>query len=571
MTVINEIECERTTLYNPSEVAEKFNKYFSEIGPKLAKEIKHVDTSYKDYLIKTDKRFNFKPTNSSNVLKLLSKLCKSKATGLDNISAKLLRECPDLISNSLTTIFNKSIQMGVFPDEWKNARVTPLYKMVGKRNNMTNYRPISIIPAVAKVFERIIYDQMYKFLTENILLSCHQSGFRSLHSIVTALLEATDSWSLNIDQGLVNAVGFLDLKKAFDTVDHSILLSKLENYGIIGAAKDWFSSYLNDRKQVCIVNGCKSSETPIRSGVPQGTILGPLLFLLYINDLPHCLSFSQPRMYADDTSITYASSDIHKINECVNSDLSKIHNWLAANKLTLNMSKTEFLLIGTRQKLSNLPEKPNLAIDCKPVHQVSVSKSLGVQIDENLNWTNHVNMISKKISSGINAIKRVRHLVPLETLLTVYNALVQPHFDYCSAVWGNYSKGLSDKLQKLQNRAARIITFSNYDTNADGLFKQLKWNTLDHQHKVSKLTLMYKVLNNETPNYLRAKFVNRSDTLSYSLRDTVGKLTVPLPRTEHYKRSFSYSGAVLWNSLPSKLKQAISTNDFKSKISCYEF
>ena len=211
--VINEIECEGTTVHNPSEVAEKFNKYFSEIGPKLAKEIKCVDTSYKHYLIKTDKRFNFEPTNSSNVLKLLSKLCKSKATGLDNISAKLLRECPDLISNSLTTIFNKSIQTGVFPDEWKNARVTPLYKRAGKRNDMTNYRPISIIPAVAKVFERIIYDQVYKYLTDNKLLSCHQSGFRSLHSTVTALLEATDSWSLNIDQGLVNAVVFLDLQK----------------------------------------------------------------------------------------------------------------------------------------------------------------------------------------------------------------------------------------------------------------------------------------------------------------------------------------------------------------------
>ena len=188
-------------------------------------DIELVNASYKDYLIKTDKRFNFEPPSQPRVLILLSKLCKSKATGLDNIPAKLLRECPDLISDSLTTIFNKSIQTGVFPDEWKSARITSLYKNAGKRNDMTNYRPISIIPVVAKVFERIMYDQVYKYLMDNKILSCHQSGFRSLQSTVTALLKGTDSWSLNIDRGNANAVIFLDLKMAFDTVDHSILLN----------------------------------------------------------------------------------------------------------------------------------------------------------------------------------------------------------------------------------------------------------------------------------------------------------------------------------------------------------
>ena len=163
-------------------------------------------------------------------------------------------------------------------------------------------------------------------------------------------------------------------------------------------------------------------------------------------------------MYADDTSITYASSDINEINECINSDLSRIHVWLAANKLTLNMTKTEFLLIGARQRLCNLSEKPNIVVDGIPVQQVSSSKSLGVQIDENPNWVNHVDMTSKKIFSRISAIKPVRHLVPLETLLTIYNALVQSHLDCCSAVWRNCNKGLSDKLRKLQNRTARIIT-----------------------------------------------------------------------------------------------------------------
>ena len=254
------------------------NSFFTEIGPGLSRDVTEVDKSFEEFLTETDKNFVFEKTTPTHVFALLSKLCKSKATGLDNISAKLLRECPDVLAESLTHLFNQSIMTGIFPDEWKSARVTPLYKNSGKRSDPTNYRPISIIPVVAKVFERIIYDQLYHYLTKNNFLSCHQSGFRSLHSTLTALIEATDSWAMDIDRGLVNAVVFLDLKKTFDTVDHDILLRKLHYYGICWTSHKWFASYLDNRTQICHLNSCKSTPKYLRCGVPQGTITDPFCF-----------------------------------------------------------------------------------------------------------------------------------------------------------------------------------------------------------------------------------------------------------------------------------------------------
>ena len=243
------------------------------------------------------------------------------------------------------------------------------------------------------------YDQLYSFLANEEIITNQQSGFRSLHSTVTALLEATDSWALDIDRGNVNAVVFLDLKKVFDTVDHDVLLGKLSLYGMLESAYDWFDSYLNNRTQKCVVNGSLSKVCSLGCGVPQGTIPGSLLFLIYINDLPNCLSFCQPSMYAD-THITYASAHLHSMQSSLNRDLSNIHKWLLCNKLTLNSTKTEFMLIGSRQKLSTLSESLEFSIDNIPVKQVSTTnyKSLGILSDNNIAWHSHIDKLSKKIA-----------------------------------------------------------------------------------------------------------------------------------------------------------------------------
>ena len=412
------------------------------------------------------------------------------------------------------------------------------------------------------------YDQLYTFIAENELLTNYQSGFRGLHSTVTSLLEATNEWAYNIDSGnVLNAVMFLDLKKAFDTVDHEILLNKLNAYGIKGTAGNWLRSYLNERNQKYFVNGHFSSNRLLQCGVPQGTILGPLLFLIYINDLPNCLIHSRARMFADDTNLTYASNNIHEINHNLNEDLANVSEWLSANKLTLNQTKTEFMLIGSRQRINTFQSTPLLVINNVPVKQVSHTKSLGVHIDENLSWNVHIEKLSKKVASGIGALKRIRPYVPFTTMQLIYKCLVQPYFDYCSAVWDSCSSYLVNKLQKLQNRAARVLTSSSYDTNADYLFESLGWKNLVSQRRFTKAIIVYKSLNGLAPDYLSNMFVDRNSITNYALRDTSNKLALSLPRTNYLKNSFSYSGAVLWNSLPTELRQASTLHKFKSDCS----
>ena len=562
-TSVTSLKINGLTITDTREISNEFNNHFSTIGPKLASEIESDSGVYQRYLTRTDKRFYLHPTDANKVFSLMNKLNKSKATGLDRIFARLIRECADLICVPICDIFNKSFSQGKLPEDWKSARVTPLFKQ-GDRDDVNNYRPISVIPVVVKVLERIVYEQLNAYLEEHDILCKHQSGFRAIHSTVTALLEATDSWAYNIDIGKINAVIFLDLKKAFDTVDHEILLSKLDSYGISGNSLKWFQSYLENRMQQCSVGGSLSDSRLLTCGVPQGTILGPLLFLLYMNDLPNCLSHCEPRMYADDTHLTYADNNVGSIESCLSEDLLNVHTWLNANKLTLNMTKTEFMLIGSGQRLNTIAVSPSLLMNGTRVKQVASTKSLGITIDDKLSWNNHIEKLTKKIASGIGAMKRVRHLVPTATLHLIYQVLIQPHFDYCSSVWGTCGVTLKDKLQKLQNRAARVLTFSNYDVHAGQLLEILGWKNLHRQRNIQKAIMVFKCLHGLAPDYLISKFSDRN--ISYNLRDSENKLNVRLPRTNYFKNSFTYSGATLWNRLPYEVRCAESLRSFKRDI-----
>ena len=323
-----------------------FNEHFIEVGQRLCREIPEASKQPEFYIKSCNAQFQFREVTENEVFNLLSNISTNKATGPGKIPAKLVKISAPFITKHLSIIFNQSLLQGTFPYDWKISKVIPIYKK-GPKHDMNNYRPISVISTIAKVMEKIAHNQLYLYLQNENILSPSQHGFRQGYSTVTALLEITDRLYHNIDIGELNGVIFLDLRKAFDTIDHQIMLKKLRCYGIAGTAHNWFSSYLCNRSQYCQVDGNLSQPSSVLGGIPQGSILGPLLFLLYINDLPNCLSDTKCNMFADDTQLDRSSSDVNIVTSALNNDLKNVSDWLSTNKLSLNTEKTEYMIIGS--------------------------------------------------------------------------------------------------------------------------------------------------------------------------------------------------------------------------------
>ena len=484
-TNVSSLQQDNKIITSSDEIAESMNQYFYSIGQDLSKKIPHAENPLLrgDYsLNKNATRFQFRVITLADLLKAMQKFKVSKSFGVDGISSYFLKMGMPVLTPVLSNIFNRSISEGVFPNNWKVARVAPIYKE-GPADNRSNYRPISVLPVVSRLFEKTVFEQLYSYLDSNKLFYSNQSGFRALHSVLTCLLKSSDDWYHDFDKGFLSSVVFIDLKKAFDTVDHAILIRKLRHYGVLGKELDWFKSYLQDRKQCCKVNGHTSKIANVDCGVPQGSCLGPLLFLIYINDLPCALKSTKVTMYADDTSISYSSKSIAEINEAVNSDLKRLQNWLGGNKLSLNVVKTQSMILGSSSNLrkhnsDNGDPKINLHINEDNLEMVGSTKYLGVQIDSELKWREHITFAIGKISRAMGMLKYAKRYLPLNIIKNMYTSIVKPHFRNFCSVWGCCGETLLNKLQKLQNRAARIVTNSPFDAPSLPLIGSLGWLTI---------------------------------------------------------------------------------------------
>lgn len=489
-----------------------------------------------------------------------------KATGLDGISVKMLKISCDFILAPLTHTINMSLKTGVVPTAWKAAKVSPVFK-AGDHEDTNNYRPISVLSVVSKIVERYVHGVLYDYLNNLKLITACQSGFRKFHSTATALLKIYDQFLKGFDSGKFVGAVFIDLRKAFDTVDHDILLHKLESYGIVGEELEWFRSYLSNRSQQVNFKGTLSDPQPITIGVPQGSILGPLLFIIFLNDAPD-VAKQLLDLYADDTTLQAADSDLKSLEDKLNQDLNALNEWLKKNRLVLNTDKTVGMVLSTHQRKATVPEcKISLKVGDKDIKQVTDAKLLGVTIDEHLNWDLHIDKLCKKISKKLGLLKRLKKFMPSNSVNMLYNSIVLPHFDYADVIWGTACGTYIKKVYLLQKRAARILTGASRFTRTKPLFKQLKWMAISDRVNFHTAVLTYKALKGSTPHYLTCKFVPVAGQHSHSTRAAHSSmLKVPPFKLEIYRRSFEYRGAAVWNSIEPEVRQADSVTEFKAGL-----
>ena len=517
------------SIADQKEIADQFNIFFSSIGSTLSDSIEIADSTldFTDYLNNpTEHHFNFNTITESETLSIINKLKNKNSSGKDEISNKLLKSIKDEIAKPLTIIINQSLKTGVFPDALKIAKVKPLYKK-GDNFCLNNYRPISLLPTISKIFERVMFTQLYSYLNANNLLSEQQYGFRSQHSTELACVKLVDYITTemdNIKKIKTPTAIFLDLSKAFDTLNFNILLNKLQYYGIDGISLSLIRSYLTDRFQYVQFENSESDLLEIKTGIPQGSILGPLFFSIMINDLVNSSNKFKFLMYADDTTIYFNLEDfpIENREVLINNELEKVNKWLKLNKLAVNVDKTKSMLFHKRRPVTPIQFSMNNRI----IDVVQYFNYLGIMLDADMSWKTHVAMVRNKLSSINGILHRLKYIYPQSILITLYKSLFVPHINYGSLLWG-HAGGALDKIQK---KAVRTITYSNYIAHSEPLLKELNLLKVKDLFELKILKFLFKLYHNNLPPYFNSYRSHLEKIVTpYTLRPH----PLPVPRVSH--------------------------------------
>ena len=543
------------------EIADAFNNYFIDIGPNLAsKIIPPNDLHFTDF-IRTNHtcRLRFNMIDELAIEKIINNMLPKQSCGYDNISLKLLKLLKLELIKPLTIIINQILNTGYFPENLKIGKVKPLLKK-GDNSTFSNYRPISLLPTISKIFEKVIYDQLYAYFNDNNLFYSSQYGFRSQHSTELAGLELADRIIQNLDKKESQINIYIDLSKAFDTLDHDILLHKLEYYGITGSAYYLLKNYLSGRKQYVEYDHVTSSLLDIKTGVPQGSILGPLLFIIYINDISKVSSLLDFIIYADNTTLSSVinsiGNDENSIGNTLNKELDKVVSWLKVNKLSLNIDKTKYMIFYPHQKKV---KKPKLMIENYEIECVDEFNFLGITFDKHMTWKPHIDRIANKLNRTIGILNCLKRQLPMHIKLTLYYSLVQPHIIYGILLWGHNC----DRILKLQKKIIRIISLSKYNAHTNPLFRSLNILKVNDTFSLYTLKFYHKYINNKVPLYFQSFQITRVHEIhNYNTRSSNN---IQLHRVNHElaKRCIRFSLPVLRSNTDDKILTKVYTHSLK--------
>ena len=544
-----------------SRISNIFNHYFANIGQNLANTIQSNDLNPLDYLGDRNlNSFSFMATSPQEIFNVMKKFTNKK-TSLNSVPIFVLKKISHVISPLLSDIFNESINAGVFPEKLKLGRVIPLYKE-GDRTDVSNYRPITTLSVFSKLFEKLVHKRMSSFIAQYNLIKPHQFGFQKNKCTSDAILEFLENVFDSFNENKYYLAIFLDFSKAFDTICHDTLLKKLEIMGFRGPIQHWIKSYLTGRKQHVNIDNKFSEILDIKMGVPQGSTLGPLLFILYINDMSNSLDSINIVHFADDSTIHTPLSKNINIAPQINTKLSCISRWLQANKLHLNVGKTKYMIFSIKDK----PPDLNLVIGRSLIERTNVQKFLGIYIDENVNFSEHTNKISAKLSRGVGLLRKMKHIVPRNILKQLFYSIVYSKFTYGITCYGSAYQNQIQRVKNLVKKAIKLIL--NRDTLTSEICKKERLFDFDMAYKYFCCINMYRILKLNNHNYLASKVLSYQTHHLHETRSVHNQnLNLPLFTLTKCQNSFLYKGIKEWNLLPPHIKNVQDDlNSFKKLL-----
>jgi Reverse transcriptase (RNA-dependent DNA polymerase) len=555
-------------------IANNFNQFFSTVGNEISESVQHIDKSPESYMTNDVNvpQLNFDVITPGQIIETIKSFESKTSCDIDGISIKILKFVATEISIPLSHIFNLSLSSGTFPEKLKKSRIVPIFK-AGDPKLCDNYRPISLLSSLSKILEKIVQIRLVNHLELNNLLYEHQYGFLKGKSTEQTLLHVTDYISKALNKGDYCIALLLDLKKAFDVCSHEILMKKMKNFGIDGITLQWFKSYLRNRTQVVDIDGKISDPCFINISVLQGSILGPILFLMYINDLPLSTELKS-FLFADDTTGLTSGPSLPQLIDKFNSEIQKLAMWFRTNKMCVNTSKTKFIIFHTRGKKVDLagktvifnnneigkPVDSNLITPLERICNENQSeggrsyKLLGLYFDEHLTFNCHVQHLCKKLSKSMFFLMRAKNFVCKKSLKLLYFALVHSNLLYCIGTLSAMSQTNAKKIFILQKKAIRIVANVKYNAHTGPLFVNLRILPYPQLQKQFILSFMHGIEYEYGPRTFRENWPkNGQRNLSYELRNGED-LTIPRCNKESLKKAPFFNFPRCWNALNINVK-----------------